>query len=108
MEWIELTDALRLKQVAEARAAEGLKDITQLRAELQLTKETLKKREQELMSERQRNEDLQQQQAVGHQMMMAKLANLESPSIGTSQSLATNQSREARMVKLPRWMKIGK
>jgi len=104
----ELTDALRLKQVAEARAAEGLKDITQLRAELQLTKETLKKREQELMSERQRNEDLQQQQAVGHQMMMAKLANLESPSIGTSQSLATNQSREARMVKLPRWMKIGK
>jgi hypothetical protein len=38
----------------------------------------------------------------------AKLASLESPSIGTSQTLSTNQSREARMVKLPRWMRIGK
>ena len=104
----DLTDALRLKQVAEARAVEGLKDITQLRSELQLVKEMLNKREQELLAERQRNEVLEQQQAVGHQLMMAKLANLESPSIGTSQSLATNQSREARMVKLPRWMKIGK
>ena len=104
----ELSEALKLKQVAEARAAEGLKDITQIRRELQLTKESLQKREQELVAERQRNEALMQQQAVGQQMMMAKLASLESPSIGTSQTLSTNQSREARMVKLPRWMRIGK
>jgi hypothetical protein len=40
--------------------------------------------------------------------MLSKLAELDSPSFGPAQSLATNQSREAKMVKLPRWMKLGK
>ena len=34
------------------------------------------------------------------------LAALESPSIGTPASLETNQSREAKMVKLPNWMRL--
>ena len=40
------------------------------------------------------------------QMLMARLASLESPSIGTPQTLATNQSRETRQVKLPSWMRL--
>lgn len=51
---------------------------------------------------------MRQQQAFAQQAMMARLASLESPSIGTAQSLSTNQSREAKMVKLPRWMTIGR
>ena len=39
---------------------------------------------------------------------MARLAALESPSIGTSQTLSTNQRREAKLVKLPSWMRLGK
>ena len=35
---------------------------------------------------------------------MARLASLESPSIGTANSLSTNQSREAKQVKLAGWM----
>ena len=56
---------------------------------------------------RYRKSEMRQQQAFGQQAMMARLAQLESPSIGTVQSLSTNQSREAKLVKLPRWMKIG-
>ena len=37
---------------------------------------------------------------------MARLAVLESPSIGTAQTMSTNQSREAKMVKLPGWMRL--
>ena len=44
---------------------------------------------------------------MNQQTLMARLATLESTSIGTSQSLSTNQSREAKLVKLPRWMRIG-
>ena len=85
-----------------------MKDVTELRRELQDCRETLAKREQELLVERQRSEELERQHATSQQTMLARLASLESPSIGTSQSMATNQSREARMVKLPRWMKVGK
>jgi hypothetical protein len=38
---------------------------------------------------------------------MARIASLESPSIGTTQTLSTNQSREAKQVKLPKWMRLG-
>ena len=103
----ELSETLRLREAEVLRANEKLKDVTELSRELQNMKELLAKREKDLMAERQRNEDMQRQQATSQQMMMARLANLESPSIGTSQSLSTNQSREARMVKLPRWMKLG-
>ena len=33
-------------------------------------------------------------------------ATLESPSIGTVGSVETNQSREAKLVRLPSWMRL--
>ncbi|MBO6167003.1 MAG: hypothetical protein J6P13_01470 [Kiritimatiellae bacterium] len=104
----ELKDRLRLHEAEQLRTAEQLRDATEMQREIQVLSEKLAKREQELLMERQRGEELERQQATSHQVMMARLASLESPSIGTSQSLATNQSREARMVKLPRWMRVGK
>lgn len=102
----ELSDKLRRREADDARAAENLKDVTQLRQEVQTLRERLQVREQELLAERQRSEELQQQQATRQQMLMARLATLESPSIGTSQTLATNLSRETRQVKLPSWMRL--
>ena len=104
----DLKDRLRLQQTEQARAMEGLKDVTQLRAEAQALREKLQLREKELMSERQQNEAMRQQQAFKQQTLMTRLAALESPSIGTTQSLETNQSREAKLVKLPSWMRIHK
>ena len=104
----ELTAKLRERQAEEARAAEGLKDITQLRQEVQSLRERLQSREKELVAERQLSEELRQQQATRQQMLMARLATLESPSIGTSQTLSTNLSRETKQVKLPSWMRLGR
>ncbi len=101
-----LTEQLRLRQAENLRANEGMKDVTQLRAEVQALQERLQLREKELMSERQQSESLRQLQATNQQTLLARLAQLESPSIGTSQSMETNQSREARQVKLPGWMRI--
>jgi hypothetical protein len=103
----ELNAKLRLRQAEEARSSESLKDVTQLRAEVQTLREQLQLREKELLGERQKNEELQQRQATRHQALMARIASLESPSIGTSQTLSTNQSREAKQVKLPGWMRLG-
>ena len=102
-----LNEQLRLRQAEDRRQAEREKDLAQLRGEVQELKERLQLREQELVGERQRNEALRQQQAMNQQTLMARLATLESTSIGTSQSLSTNQSREAKLVKLPRWMRFG-
>jgi len=102
-----LSDKLRIRDTELARATAGMRDVTQLQAEVQSLKEQVQLREKDLMVERQKGEEMRQQQAFAQQAMMARLAALESPSIGTAQSLATNQSREAKMVKLPRWMKIG-
>ena len=90
-----------------ARAAAGERDLTQMRAEIEELRARLQAREKELLSEKQANETMRQHQAASQQAMMARLAALESPSIGTAQSLSTNQSREARLVKLPSWMRIG-
>jgi hypothetical protein len=76
-------------------------------AEAQALREQLQLREKELLAERQKGEELRQQQAERQQILMARLVSLESPSIGTSQTLSTNQSREAKQVKLPSWMRIG-
>ena len=103
----DLSEQLRLRQAEDRRQAEREKDLAQLRGEVQELQERLQLREQELVGERQRNEALRQQQAMNQQTLMARLATLESTSIGTSQSLSTNQSREAKLVKLPRWMRIG-
>ena len=99
-----LSEQLRRMQDEGKRAAEGMKDLTQLQAEVQTLRELLQSRENELMTERQRNEELVRQQASKQQALLARLASLESPSIGTSRSLSTNQSREAKQVKLAGWM----
>ena len=104
----ELVEQLRTSRAENARAAEGMRDVTQLRAEAEELRARLQQREQELLAEKQAGEALRQQQATSQQTLMARLAALESPSIGTPQSLATNQSREAKLVKLPSWMRIGK
>jgi hypothetical protein len=85
-----------------------MKDVTQLRAEIEELRGRLQVREQELLVERQNAEALRQQQAANQQALMARLASLESPSIGTSQTISTNQSREAKQVKLASWMHLGK
>lgn len=99
-----LSEKLRRTQDEGKRAAEGMKDVTQLQAEVQNLRELLQTREKDLVAERQRNEELVRQQATKQQTLLARLASLESPSIGTTQSLSTNQSREAKMVRLPGWM----
>lgn len=103
----DLTARLRLREAENARRTESQKDVTQLNAEVHDLRQKLQLREKELMVERQRTESLRQQQAVNQQTLLARLSALESPSIGTSQSLATNQSREAKLVKLPKWMRFG-
>lgn len=104
----ELTAQLRARTAEEARLAENSKDVTQLRAEVEALREQLQTREKELVAERQHTEDLRRQQATRQQVLMNRLASLESPSIGTAQSMETNQSREARLVRLPSWMRLGK
>lgn len=104
----ELTNDFKRHQDEWTRQVEGVKDVAQLRAEAQELREKLQLREQELVTERQRNESMRQQQALRQQTLMTRLAALESPSIGTTATLATNQSREAKMVKLPNWMRFGK
>ena len=104
----ELSDQLRTSRAETARAAEGMRDITQMRAEIEDLKARLQQREKDLLGAKQENESLRQHQAASQQALMARLASLESPSIGTSSTLATNQSREAKLVKLPSWMRIGK
>lgn len=103
----ELTEKLRLMEVDSSRKEESMKDITQLHAEVQDLREKLHLREKELLAERQHAESVRQRDAMNQQTLLARLSQLESPSIGTPQSLATNQSREAKMVKLPKWMRFG-
>ncbi len=104
----ELTTQLRERKAEEARLAENMKDVTQLRAEVETLREQLQTREKELVAERQHTEDIRRQQATRQQVLLNRLATLESPSIGTAQSMETNQSREAKLVRLPSWMRFKK
>ena len=101
-----LNEQLRTREAEESRSKERMKDVTQLRAEVQQLNEKLQRTEKDLLNERQRCEELRQREAMGQQALMARLAVLESPSIGTAQTMSTNQSREAKMVKLPSWMRL--
>ena len=103
-----LTAQLRERKADEARLAENMKDVTQLRAEVESLREQLQAREKELVAERQQAEDARRQQATRQQVLLSRLATLESPSIGTAQSMETNQSREAKLVRLPGWMRLRK
>ena len=104
----ELTRKLADRQAEETRLAANMKDVTQLRAEVEQLREQLQAREKELVTERQMSEELRRQQATRQQTLLNRLASLESPSIGTAQSMETNQSREAKLVRLPSWMRLGK
>ena len=100
-----LRNELNIEKNNNARAGNGL-DVTQLQRQVTDLQARLAAREQELLTAKQRIDELQQAQAIHQQQLMAKLARLESPSIGTASSMATNQSREARMVKIPSWMRL--
>ena len=101
-----LTEQLRRAQDEGKRTSEGMKDIAQLQAEVQNLRELLQTREKDLVAERQRNEELVRQQATKQQTLLARLASLESPSIGTPKSMSTNQSREAKQVRIAGWLKL--
>ena len=104
----DLGEQLRIRKADDLRAAEVQRDTTQLRQEAEQLRAQLQIREKELLTARQENEELRQRQETSQQVLMARLASLESPSIGTPASLSTNQSREAHLVKLPGWMKLKK
>ena len=104
----ELGEQLRQCKAESKRVAEGARDTTQLLQEIEALKGQVQVRESELRAERQLNDELRRQQATKQQALLARLASLESPSIGTSTTLSTNQSREARQVKLPGWMSFRK
>lgn len=103
----EMEEELRIRRAEEARMSESAKDLTQLRQETVTLKARLQRTEQELMQEREKSEKMRQAAALRQQTMLARLASLESTSIGTPETLSTNQSREAKLVKLPSWMKIN-
>ena len=102
----DLNERLRVCRAEEARRQESQKDVSQLLQENQTLRETLQRTEKSLMELRQQHEELQRQQAVNQQALISRLAKLESPSVGTAQSMETNQSREAKLVKLPGWMSL--
>ena len=104
----ELTEKLKARETETLRNAAQMRDVAQLQLEVQTLSEKLHVREKELMAEREKNETMSQRQAASQQALVARLAALESPSIGSVETISTNQSREAKMVKLPRWMRIGK
>ena len=104
----DLTEQLRVSKAEVQRAAANAKDVTQLQQESALLREQLQRTEKELLEVRQRNENLVKQQEISQQALMKRLSSLESPSVGTAQPMETNQSREAKMVKLPGWMRLSR
>ena len=104
----ELEEKVRFMQNEQARAASRAKDLAEITRELGELREKLSFREKEVLSLRQQNEDLQRREAQNNQALMARIAHLESPSIGTAATISTNQSREAGLVKIPSWMKLGR
>ena len=95
-----------MKDEADDIAA-GIEDETreldELRRIHQARRERLQRREKELMEERQKTEAERQQHAAAQQALMARLSALEMGLPG-----ATNQSREARSVRLAPWMGLKK
>ena len=104
----KLMEEARVNRAEAARIGEREKDASQFRQEVESLRAQLQQREKELLDLRQQNEELVRKQATKEQVLLARLTSLESPSIGTAASMSTNQSREAKQVKLPSWMRIGK
>ncbi len=103
----DLESQLKDREAESKRISEGMEDVTELRRQNTELREKLQQRERELLAERERAEAFRVREAANHQAMVARLKVLESPSIGTTSSVSTNQSREAKQVKLPGWMRIG-
>lgn len=101
----ELAEKLRVRETEDMRTAARQKDLAQLQDELNSMREKLQQKEKELQYERQTAENARQRQAIDRQSLMARLAALETPTIGAPQTPAPNTKSEAKL-KLPRWMKL--
>ena len=99
----DLATKLRERDAEVNRLRQQAADMTILYRQLQEVRERLKVREKELMEERQKAEVERQQHAAAQQALMARLSALEMGLPG-----ATNQSREARSVRLAPWMGLKK
>ena len=95
----DLTQKLSEKTVEADRLRQTAGDITVLARQIQELRQKLQQREKELMEERQRAEAARRQHAASQQALLSRLSALESSLPGNS-----NQSREARAVKLAPWM----
>ncbi len=102
----QLSEQIRESRSEALRAAEGAGDVASLRVEAEQLRERLQRAEKDLVTERQRCEELRQREAMSKHALMTRLAALESPSIGSTATVETNQSREAKLVKLPNWMRL--
>jgi hypothetical protein len=98
-----LTDRLNKSETEVRRMRQQMIDSSTLSKQLIETRETLQRREKEIMAERQRFEEERQRYAMERQTLMARLSALETGLPG-----GTNQSREARGVKLAPWMGLIK
>ena len=78
-------------------------DVTVIYRQLQEAREKLSAREKDLVEERQKSEIERQQHAAAQQALLTRLSSLEMGMPG-----ATNQSREARSVRLAPWMGLKK
>ncbi len=99
----DLSAKLRERDAEVKRLQQQAADTTVLYRQLQEMRERLQRREKELMEERQKAEAERQQHAAAQQALMARLSALEMGLPG-----ATNQSREARSVRLAPWMGLKK
>ena len=99
----DLSSKLRERDSEVSRLRQQASDTTVLYRQLQEARERLMRREKELMEERQKSEAERQRHAAEQQTLLARLSALEMGLPG-----ATNQSREARNVRLAPWMGLKK
>lgn len=95
----DLSAELRERETEVKRLEQQTGDLTAVYRQLQETREKLQRREKELMDERQKAEEINQQHAAAQQALLTRLSALEMGLPG-----ATHQSREARSVRLAPWM----
>ena len=99
----DLSAKLRESTSEVSRLREQAADVTVIYRQLQDAREKLTAREKDLMEERQKSEIERQQHAAAQQALLTRLSSLEMGMPG-----ATNQSREARNVRLAPWMGLKK
>ena len=98
-----LTERLNKSELETRRLRRQMVDTATLSKQLADTRETLQRREKEIVAERQRFEEERQRFAMERQALLSRLSSLES-GIGGD----TNQAREARGVKIAPWMSLKK